>query len=190
MISLRYGTLPVVRETGGLRDTVLSYNEQNGAGNGFSFFNYNAHDMLYTLRRAVYFFHNQPDTWRLLQHRAMTGDYSWAHSAEMYLSLYKDMLRQAGLDQDAPPKAVPTEETIAEAPAEEPPVEAPAKEPTAEAPVPEKKPQPRKAKQDKDAKPAEKKPAGKKTTAKPKADPAAKPSKVPGRKKAAAKTNG
>ena len=95
MISLRYGTLPVVRETGGLRDTVLSYNEANGAGNGFSFFNYNAHDMLYTLRRAVYFFREKQDTWRLLQQRAMSGDYSWAHSAEMYISLYKDMLKQA-----------------------------------------------------------------------------------------------
>ena len=92
MISLRYGTLPVVRETGGLRDTVLSYNEANGAGNGFSFFNYNAHDMLYVIRRALFFYHQQPDIWHTLQHRAMTGDYSWAHSAEMYLSLYRDML--------------------------------------------------------------------------------------------------
>ena len=92
MIALRYGTLPVVRETGGLRDTVLSYNEANGAGNGFTFFNYNAHDMLYTLRRALFFYREQKEVWRLLQHRAMTGDYSWAHSAEVYLSLYRDML--------------------------------------------------------------------------------------------------
>ncbi|MBR6187265.1 MAG: glycogen synthase GlgA [Clostridia bacterium] len=92
MISLRYGTLPVVRETGGLRDTVLSYNETTGAGNGFSFFNYNAHDMLYVIRRALFFYHQQPEVWRVLQRRAMTGDYSWSHSAEMYLSLYRDML--------------------------------------------------------------------------------------------------
>lgn len=92
MIALRYGTLPVVRETGGLRDTVLSYNEANGAGNGFTFFNYNAHDMLYTLRRALFFYREQKEIWSLLQHRAMTGDYSWSHSAEVYLSLYRDML--------------------------------------------------------------------------------------------------
>jgi len=92
MIALRYGTLPVVRETGGLRDTVLSYNEANNEGNGFSFFNYNAHDMLYTLRRALFFYQEQKQVWQLLQSRAMNGDYSWGHSAEVYLSLYRDML--------------------------------------------------------------------------------------------------
>ena len=92
MIALRYGTIPVVRETGGLRDTVLSYNEANGAGNGFSFFNYNAHDMLYTIRRAVWFYHNRPDVWQTLQTRGMEGDYSWTNSAETYLSLYQSML--------------------------------------------------------------------------------------------------
>ena len=95
MIALRYGTIPVVRETGGLRDTVLSYNEANGAGNGFSFFNYNAHDMLYTIRRAVWFYHNRPDVWQTLQTRGMEGDYSWTNSAETYLSLYQSMLKPA-----------------------------------------------------------------------------------------------
>ena len=106
MISLRYGTLPVVRETGGLRDTVLSYNDANGAGNGFTFFNYNAHDMLYTLRRALYFYWDQKEVWRMLQQRGMTGDYSWSHSAEMYLSLYRDMLAHAAPEPEAaPPQA-------------------------------------------------------------------------------------
>ncbi len=95
MIALRYGTIPVVRETGGLRDTVLSYNEATGAGNGFSFFNYNAHDMLYTIRRAVWFYQNRPDVWQTLQTRGMEGDYSWTNSAETYLSLYQSMLKPA-----------------------------------------------------------------------------------------------
>ena len=95
MIALRYGTIPVVRETGGLRDTVLSYNETNGAGNGFTFFNYNAHDMLYTIRRAVWFYQNRPDVWQTLQTRGMEGDYSWTNSAETYLSLYQSMLKPA-----------------------------------------------------------------------------------------------
>ena len=93
MIALRYGTIPVVRETGGLRDTVLSYNEANGAGNGFTFFNYNAHDMLYTIRRAIWFYQNRPDVWQTLQKRGMEGDYSWNNSAETYLSLYQSVLK-------------------------------------------------------------------------------------------------
>ncbi len=152
MISLRYGTLPIVRETGGLRDTVLSYNEANGAGNGFTFFNYNAHDMLYVIRRAVFFYREKQDVWKLLQHRAMTGDYSWAHSAEMYLSLYGDMLAgTAGQPKEAP---APAEE----APAEKKPRAKKVKE---EAPV-EKKPKAKKAKEEA---PAEKKPRGRKPKA-------------------------
>ena len=89
MIALRYGTLPVVRETGGLRDTVLSYNENSGEGNGFTFFNYNAHDMLHTIERAVKYYREQPEIWHMLQKRGMTGDYSWNHSAGEYLKLYE-----------------------------------------------------------------------------------------------------
>ena len=92
MISLRYGTIPVVRETGGLRDTVLSYNEYNNAGNGFTFFNYNAHDMLNTLQRAIHFYQKKKNTWKTLQSRGMQGDYSWVHSAQTYLKLYENML--------------------------------------------------------------------------------------------------
>lgn len=91
MIAMRYGTIPIVRETGGLRDTVLSYNEFNGEGNGFTFFNYNAHDMLHTIERAVDYYKNKPDIWTKLQKRGMNGDYSWAHSAEEYLKLYQAM---------------------------------------------------------------------------------------------------
>lgn len=89
MIAMRYGTVPIVRETGGLRDTVLSLNEFTGEGNGFSFFNYNAHDMLFVIRRAVKLYREDFATWQTLRKRGMTGDYSWDHSAKRYLSLYE-----------------------------------------------------------------------------------------------------
>lgn len=92
MISLSYGTIPVVRETGGLRDTVLSYNEFSGEGNGFTFLNYNAHDMLHTLQRALSYYTNHPEIWEKLMKRGMRGDYSWKHSAERYIDLYEKML--------------------------------------------------------------------------------------------------
>ena len=91
MIAMRYGTVPIVRETGGLRDTVLSYNEFNGEGNGFTFFNYNAHDMLHTIERAADYYRNQPDVWKKLQERGMKGDYSWDHSAREYIKLYESL---------------------------------------------------------------------------------------------------
>lgn len=129
MISLLYGTVPIVRETGGLRDTVLSYNEFTGAGNGFSFFNYNAHDMLNTLRRALSIYREKPDVWQLLMRRGMDGDYSWKHSAEMYVSLYQCML-----SPEAPEEKQDSHE---EAPQEEPAPKNPGDE---SAPKPEKKP--------------------------------------------------
>ncbi len=92
LIALRYGTVPVVRETGGLRDTVLSYNEYTGEGNGFSFFNYNAHDMLHVLQRAIGFYRHHKDVWTLLQQRGMEADYSWLNSSGRYLDLYKKMM--------------------------------------------------------------------------------------------------
>ena len=92
LIALRYGTVPIVRETGGLRDTVLSYNEFNGEGNGFSFFNYNAHDMLHVIERAMDYYKNHKDVWSLLQQRGMTGDYSWTNSAGKYVDLYKQLV--------------------------------------------------------------------------------------------------
>lgn len=94
LISLRYGTVPIVRETGGLNDTVHSYNEETIEGNGFSFTNYNAHDMLHTLRRAVNYYRQDKDVWRQLIVAGMTGDYSWENSAQRYVELYQSMMDQ------------------------------------------------------------------------------------------------
>ena len=122
MISLRYGTVPIVRETGGLRDTVLSYSEYTGVGNGFTFFNYNAHDMLHTIQRALHFYRDKKDVWQMLMLRGMSGDYSWTHSAEMYMSLYQSILpgheanHQPSETTPAAPAAVPSERTNVKAP--------------------------------------------------------------------------
>ncbi len=90
LISLRYGTIPIVRETGGLRDTVLSYNEFTGVGNGFTFLNYNAHDMLHVVERAVKTFReHKEDVWDALIARAMAGQYGWDQSAHHYVDLYR-----------------------------------------------------------------------------------------------------
>ena len=103
MIAMRYGTVPIVRETGGLRDTVLSYNEFSGEGNGFTFFNYNAHDMLHTIERAVDYYLHHPDIWKVIQQRGMEGDYSWTHSAGEYMKIYEDLFREK--KQEEPPEA-------------------------------------------------------------------------------------
>ena len=103
MIAMRYGTVPVVRETGGLRDTVLSYNEFTGEGNGFTFFNYNAHDMLHTIQRAAEYYHHEPDVWKKLQERGMNGDYSWSRSARRYLELYESLFREKPEIQEEEP---------------------------------------------------------------------------------------
>ncbi len=92
LISLRYGTIPIVRETGGLRDTVLSYNKFNNEGNGFTFLNYNAHDMLNVIRRALGYYRDQKHIITELRKRGMAGDYSWTHSAADYVSIYEKML--------------------------------------------------------------------------------------------------
>lgn len=91
LISMRYGTVPIVRETGGLRDTVLSYNEYNGDGNGFTFFNYNAHDMLVVIRRALHYFRSDPAVLTSLRKRGMAGDFSWTHSAKDYEAIYQKL---------------------------------------------------------------------------------------------------
>lgn len=88
MFSMRYGTIPVVRETGGLNDTVKPYDELTGSGNGFTFKNYNAHDMLYTIRRAISFYYDKP-IWEMLVVRAMMQDFRWDEPAREYLDLYK-----------------------------------------------------------------------------------------------------
>ena len=88
LIALRYGTLPITRETGGLRDTVLAYNEYTGAGNGFTFLNYNAHDMLHVIEEAVKMYKENRITFNRLATRAMAGQYGWDRSAQKYMDLY------------------------------------------------------------------------------------------------------
>jgi len=91
MISMRYGTVPIVKETGGLKDTVEPYNEHEDKGYGFSFSNYNAHDLLFTIKRAISFY-QEKKTWHKLIRRAMEQDYSWEKSAVKYEELYNKIL--------------------------------------------------------------------------------------------------
>ena len=100
LIAMRYGCLPVVRETGGLNDTVLAYNEQTGAGNGFSFTNYNAHDFLHTVRRAIHFYHNKK-VWNRLAGRVMQSDNSWQLPAGQYRQLYAKLYTEEHLYKPA-----------------------------------------------------------------------------------------
>lgn len=90
LIALRYGTLPIVRETGGLKDTVSPYNEYSGEGNGFSFTYYNSYDMLFTIKKALSFYNNKEVMGNLI-HRAMEEDNSWKNSARLYLNLYEEL---------------------------------------------------------------------------------------------------
>lgn len=92
LISLRYGTVPIVRETGGLKDTVIPYNEYEGTGTGFGFANYNAHEMLSIVRYAKYIYYNKKREWNKLVDRGMATDYSWKASAKKYEDLYRTML--------------------------------------------------------------------------------------------------
>ncbi len=94
LMSLRYGTVPIVRETGGLKDTVEPYNEYNSTGTGFSFANYNAHEMLYTIKYALDVFYNRKRDWNRIVDRAMQQDYSWNTSARKYETLYERMLSE------------------------------------------------------------------------------------------------
>ena len=88
LMALRYGTVPIVRETGGLRDTVQPYNEFENTGTGFSFANYNAHEMLGSVRYAKYIYYNKRREWNKIIDRAMAKDYSWSTSAAKYQELY------------------------------------------------------------------------------------------------------
>ncbi len=89
MIAMRYGSVPIVRETGGLKDTVHPYEAWCGAGNGFTFANYNAGDMVYVIRQAVDLYHNNRDAFKLLQYHGMTEDFSWDKSAGEYNRIYQ-----------------------------------------------------------------------------------------------------
>ena len=90
MISLRYGTIPIVRETGGLRDSIKDSGD--GEGNGFTFSSYNAHDMLFTIKRAIEGYSHR-EGWNILMKRAMECDNSWGKSANEYIRLYKSLLK-------------------------------------------------------------------------------------------------
>ena len=92
LMSLRYGTIPIVRETGGLRDTVEAYNEFDKTGTGFSFTNYNAHEMLNTVRYAERIYYDRKRDWNKIVERAMSKDFSWKNSAGQYQELYKSLI--------------------------------------------------------------------------------------------------
>lgn len=91
LIALRYGTLPIVRETGGLRDTVIPYNCYTGEGNGFSFAGYDPEELMNCIRYAESTYYGNRDRWNELVLRAMKGDYSWKKSALKYRDLYKEL---------------------------------------------------------------------------------------------------
>ena len=91
LMSLRYGTVPVVRETGGLKDTVEPYNEFEKTGTGFSFANYNAHEMMATMRYAEQIYYDKKRDWNKIVERGMKMDFSWASSAKQYESLYESI---------------------------------------------------------------------------------------------------
>lgn len=166
IIAMRYGTLPIVRETGGLKDTVIPYNEFTGEGTGFSFSNFNGDEMGDAVFRAARLFWDNRDAWNQLVTQAMSRDFSWTRSADKYLDLYffmhPEIERPAAVVNE--PEAAAEPVAVEESKAEEKPIEAePAKaetevkvEDTSE-PEPEVKPA---------AKPATKKTTTRKTTAK------------------------
>lgn len=154
IIAMRYGTLPIVRETGGLKDTVIPYNEFTGEGTGFSFSNFNGDEMGDAVFRAARLFWDNREAWNQLVTQAMSQDFSWTRSADKYLDLYffmhPEIERPAAVVDE--PEAVAETVASEEPKAEEKPVEA---EPTKA--EPEVKPA---------AKPAAKKTTTRKTTAK------------------------
>lgn len=153
IIAMRYGTLPIVRETGGLKDTVIPYNEFTGEGTGFSFSNFNGDEMGDAVFRAARLFWDNRDAWNQLVTQAMSQDFSWTRSADKYLDLYffmhPEIERPATVVETAAEEPVATDKELAAA--EEPKTE---EKPAAEAEV---KPA---------AKPAAKKTTTRKTTAK------------------------
>lgn len=173
IIAMRYGTLPIVRETGGLKDTVIPYNEFTGEGTGFSFTNFNGDEMGDAVFRAARLFWDNRDAWNQLVTQAMSQDFSWTRSADKYLDLYffmhPEIERPAGVEAaaekaEAEPEVVAEAEPVVEAPAaaeepktEEKPVEAKSEVKVEAAPEAEAKPA---------AKPTAKKTTTRKTTAK------------------------
>ena len=154
IIAMRYGTLPIVRETGGLKDTVQPYNEFTGEGTGFSFANFNGDEMGDAVFRAARLFWDNREAWNQLVTQAMSQDFSWTRSADKYLDLYFFMHPE--IERPAAVKAAAAVEKPVAAEAEP---AAPVKEPAAaEEPKAEEKPA-----ADAEVKPAAK-PAAKKTT--------------------------
>ena len=94
LMSLRYGTLPIVRETGGLKDTVHAFVDYAGTGNGFTFASYNAHDMLHVIREACGVFRFNKPAWSKLIMQGMQSDFSWGSSADKYIEVYKTAMGQ------------------------------------------------------------------------------------------------
>lgn len=94
IIALKYGSVPIVRETGGLKDTIFSYNEHTGQGNGFSFHQYNTNDMVYTIDRALDFYYNRKGEFDTIVNNGFNCDYSWKESAIKYIDLYKKVCRR------------------------------------------------------------------------------------------------
>lgn len=154
IIAMRYGTLPIVRETGGLKDTVIPYNEFTGEGTGFSFSNFNGDEMGDAVFRAARLFWDNRDAWNQLVTQAMSQDFSWTRSADKYLDLYFFMHPEIER-----PAAVVDEPVVV---AEEAEVE-PKAEPVVEVPAAAKEP---KAEEKPAAKPAAKKTTTRKRTAK------------------------
>lgn len=155
IIAMRYGTLPIVRETGGLKDTVIPYNEFTGEGTGFSFSNFNGDEMGDTVFRAARLFWDNREAWNQLVTQAMSQDFSWTRSADKYLDLYFFMHPEI----ERPAAVVDEPAVVAELePKTEPVVKAPA---AAEEPKAEEKPV--EAAPEAETKPAAK-PAAKKTT--------------------------
>ena len=94
MIAMRYGTLPIVREVGGLKDSVIPYNEFTGEGTGFSFANYNAHELLFMIQKAVKLYYENKKAWTALVKNALSKDFSWHQSAGQYKKLYQHLLKK------------------------------------------------------------------------------------------------
>ena len=166
IIAMRYGTLPIVRETGGLKDTVIPYNEFTGEGTGFSFSNFNGDEMGDAVFRAARLFWDNRDAWNQLVTQAMSQDFSWTRSADKYLDLYffmhPEIERPAAVVDE--PEAVAEQVADEEPKAEEKPVEAEHVKAEPEVKVeatPEPEPEVKPA-----AKPAARKTTTRKTTAK------------------------
>ena len=92
MIAMRYGTIPIVRETGGLKDTIIPYNEMTDVGNGFTFTNYNAHELLFTVQQAVRIYQEDKLVWDNIRQNALKSDFSWDRSANYYNEIYESLL--------------------------------------------------------------------------------------------------